>query len=67
MMYMDVKEIVYILFKGYFVIFCNLRVFWGFWFVVEKKNKKNNEFGFFIFFNIIVFYVFMVYNKKRKV
>lgn len=65
-MYMDVKEIVHILFKGYSVIFCNLRVFWGSRSVVEKKNKKNNEFGLFISFNIIVFYVSMIYNKKEK-
>lgn len=63
---MDVKEIVHILFKGYSVIFCNLRVFWGSRSVVEKKNKKNNEFGLFISFNIIVFYVSMIYNKKEK-
>lgn len=63
---MDVKEIVHILFKGYSVIFCNLRVFWGSRSVVEKKNKKNNEFGLFISFNLIVFYVSMIYNKKEK-
>lgn len=63
---MDVKEIVHILFKGYSVIFCNLRVFWGSRSVVEKKTKKNNEFGLFISFNIIVFYVSMIYNKKEK-
>lgn len=62
---MDVKEIVHILFKGYSVIFCNLRVFWGSRSVVEK-NKTNNKFGLFISFNIIVFYVSMVYNKKEK-
>lgn len=67
-MYMDVKEIVHILFKGYSVIFCNLRVFWGSRSVVENKKTKqtNNEFGLFISFNIIVFYVSMIYNKKEK-
>lgn len=60
---MDVKEIVHILFKGYSVIFCNLRVFWGSRSVVEKKT--NNEFGLFISFNIIVFYVSMVYKKEK--
>lgn len=63
---MDVKEITQILFKGYSVIFCNLRVFWGSRSVVENKKKPNNEVGLFISFNIIVFYVSMVYNKKEK-
>lgn len=63
---MDVKEITQILFKGYSVIFCNLRVFWGSRSVVENKKKTNNEVGLFISFNIIVFYVSMVYNKKEK-
>lgn len=35
--------------------------------VEKKKQQTNNEFGLFISFNIIVFYVSMVYNKKRKV
>lgn len=34
--------------------------------MVENKKKTNNEVGLFISFNIIVFYVSMVYNKKEK-
>lgn len=32
----------------------------------KLKKKTTNEFGLFISFNIIVFYVSMIYNKKEK-